>query len=262
MNARRIVGAAVLGVGAMLAPREGAAQVTTVWGGAWYGYSALPLPPWFETRAQSFPLGPDLGAEKTFACSVRAFPAQQCFLLGWRPVGFTFGSRPDLARAITFSGDGRGRVIASTERDVIYSDDRGRAWQTAAWNGVVRPQIIAMDPDARAGVAVADGAIHVSDDAGASWRYVRELPGRRITQVVVAGRNAALGDGAGGLWALVAGSELTVLSESGAQSFFDGAPRLSLDGGAIVARDQAGHALRVGRGGLIERSAPSTRWER
>ena len=69
-------------------------------------------------------------------------------------------------------------------------------------------------------------------------------------------------NGAGGLWALVAGSELTVLSESGAQSFFDGAPRLSLDGGAIVARDQAGHAMRVGRGGLVERSAPSTRWER
>ena len=39
-------------------------------------------------------------------------------------------------------------------------------------------------------------------------------------------------------------------------------PRLSLDGGAIVARDQAGHAMRVGRGGLVERSAPSTRWER
>jgi hypothetical protein len=262
MNARRVSGAALLALWALTAPREGAAQAATVWGGAWFGYTALPLPPWFETRAQSFPLGPDLGAEKTFACSVRAFPAQQCFLLGWRPVGFTFGSRPDLARAITFSGDGRGRVIASTERDVIYSDDRGRAWQTAAWNGVVRPQIIAMDPDARAGVAVADGAIHVSDDAGASWRFVRELPGRRITQVVVAGRNAALGDGAGGLWALVAGSELTVLSESGAQSFFDGAPRLSLDGGAIVARDQAGHAMRVGRGGLVERSAPSTRWER
>ncbi len=237
------------------------AWASTPWVG--YGYRpSFPLPPGFETRAQTLPLGPGLAAEKVFACSTSAYATRQCVPLGWRPRGFTFGARADLARALTFSGDGRGRIIASTERDVIVSDDRGQSWQTASWNGVNRPQIIAMDADTRSGVAVAEGAIHVSDDAGASWRYVRELPSRRIVQVVVAGRNAVLADGAGGVWALVGGAELTVLSESGPHAFLAGLPQFSVAGGAIEARDAQGHALRLDRGGLVDRDAASSRWER
>ncbi len=239
------------------------ADAQTIWGGSWYGYApTFPMPPGYDTRTQVFPLGPGLAAEKLFACNARVYGATQCVLLGWRPSGFTFGSRPDLARALTFSGDARGRVIASTERDVVYSDDRGRSWQRASWNGVVRPQIIAMDPETRTGVAVAEGAIHVTDDGGASWRFVRELPGRRIVQVVVSGRSAMLTDGNGGLWGLVNGNELTVISESGTQSSVQGLPQFSIEQGAIVARDLQGREVRFARNGTVDRSAPSTLWGR
>lgn len=230
-------------------------------GSAGYGVT-FPLPPGFETRAQSFPLGPGISAEKTFACGTRAYPTRQCTLLGWRPRGFTFGSRPDLARALAFSGDGHGRIIASTERDVIVSDDRGQSWQRADWNGVVRPQIIAMDPITRSGVAAADGAIHVTEDGGSSWRYVREIPSRRIIQIVVAGRNAMLTDGNGGLWSLIGGTELAVLSESGSLATVTGLPQFTVEDGAITARDAEDHWVRLGPRGTVDRSAPPSRWGR
>ncbi len=226
-----------------------------------YGVT-FPLPPGFETRSQSFPLGPGMVAEKTFSCSTCAYPVRQCVLLGWRPRGFVFGTRPDLARAITFSGDGHGRLIASTDRDVIVSDDAGQSWQRAEWNGVVRPQVIAMDPETRSGVAVAEAAVHVTDDGGSSWHFVREIPGRRIVQVVVAGRNAMLADGNGGLWSLIAGSELSTLSESGTLASVTGLPQFTVEAGAITARDAEGHWVRLGSRGTIDRSAPPSRWGR
>ena len=172
-------------------------------------------------------------------------------------MGFVFGTRPDLVRARTFSGDGRGRVIASTERDVIYSDDRGRSWQRASFNGVNRPQLFALDPETRFGIAVAEGAIHVTEDGGASWRYLRELPSRRVVQAVVHGRNAVLSDGAGGMWAVVQGGELQVLSEAGSAR---GLAQLAVAGDAIVASDAEGRVTRVLPNGSIERDTGATRW--
>jgi hypothetical protein len=257
-----VAAAALVGLALFTPPASG----QSTWGGGYVSYAGygvqFPLPPGFEQRVQSYPLGPGLAAEKTFACGTRAYPTRQCSLLGWRPRGFVFGSRPDLARALAFSGDGHGRVIASTDRDVIVSDDRGQSWQRAEWNGVARPQIIAMDPETRSGVAAAEGAIHVTDDAGASWHFVREIPSRRVVQVVVAGRNAMLTDGNGGLWALIAGSEFTVLSESGSQASVAGLPQFTVEAGAITARDAEGQWVRLGPRGTVDRSAPSARWGR
>lgn len=244
----------------------GAAWAQSAWSSGYVSSlgagAQFPLPPGFETRVQSFPLGPGLSAEKTFACGTRLYPTRQCSLMGWRPRGFTFGSRPDLARALAFSGDGHGRIIASTERDVVVSDDRGQSWVRADWNGVVRPQIIAMDPETRSGVAAAEGAIHVTEDGGSTWHFVRELASRRVIQIVVAGRNAMLTDGNGGLWSLINGSELAVLSESGSQASVQGIPQFTVEAGAITARDAEGQWVRLGPRGTVDRSAPPSRWGR
>lgn len=253
---RRLSGAALIVLMGSTAGAQTWSSVPVVATG--YGVT-FPLPPGFETRSQSFPLGPGMVAEKTFSCSTRAYPVRQCMLLGWRPRGFVFGTRPDLAHAITFSGDGHGRLIASTDRDVIISDDAGQSWQRADWNGVAHPQVIAMDPETRSGVATAEGSVHVTDDGGSSWHFVREIPSRRIVQVVVAGRNAVLADGNGGLWSLIGGSELSVLSESGTLASVTGLPQFSVEGGAITARDVRGAWVRLDARGVIDRSAPPPR---
>jgi hypothetical protein len=212
---------------------------------------------------QNYPIGPGMVAERVFACDVRVRPAVACTLLGWRPQGFVFGARNDLAYALTFSGDGRGRVIASTDRDVIYSDDRGQHWQTAVWNGVVRPQVIAMEPRAGFGVALAEGAIHLSEDGGISWRFTRELASRRLLQAVVLGRNALVADGTGGLWAIVQGGEFRVLSDgSGSTPGATPLPEIHVAGSAIVATGSDGSVTRLTVDGAIERSSPSPWWGR
>ncbi|MFO0605525.1 MAG: hypothetical protein U0324_20250 [Polyangiales bacterium] len=219
----------------------------------------FPPLPGATTRAERWPVGPGMVAERVFSCAPAWQPGVGCIPAGWRPVGFVFGPRPDLVRARAFSGDGRGRVIASTDRDVIYSDDRGRTWQRAAFNGVNRPQLFALDPETRFGVAVAEGAIHVTEDGGVSWRFVRELPSRRIVQAVVQGRNAVFGDGAGGLWAVVQGGDVQVLSDSANAR---GLAQLQVADGAIVASDPEGRVTRVMANGSVERDASPLRWGR
>lgn len=197
-------------------------------------------------------------AERVLVCGPAWQPAAGCLPAGWRPVGFVFGPRPDLVRARTFSGDGRGRVIASTDRDVVYSDDRGRSWQRAVFNGVNRPQLFALDPETRFGVALAEGAVHLTEDGGATWRYVRELP-RRLVQAVVHGRNAVLGDGHGGLWAVIHGGDLEVLCDA---STAQGLAQLQVVGDTILARDPEGRVVRVLPNGVVERDPAPARWER
>jgi hypothetical protein len=234
---------------ALLTPGVSVAQ-------SWAVPTFQPLPG-STTRAERWPVGPGMHAERVYVCGPAWVPGTGCLPSGWRPVGFVFGTRPDLVRARTFSGDGRGRVIASTDRDVIYSDDRGRSWQRASFNGVNRPQLFALDPETRFGVAVAEGAIHVTEDGGVSWRYLRELPSRRVVQAVVHGRNAVLADGAGAMWAIVQGSELQVLSDAASAR---GLAQLAVAGDAIVASDAEGRVTRVMPNGSIEREAGSTRW--
>lgn len=225
------------------------------------GITYAPLPG-AETRVERFPVGAGMYAERAWVCGGRWQPGVPCVLQGWRPVGFVFGARPDLARALTFSGDGRGRILAATERDVLYSDNRGLSWQRAAWNGVIRPQLIAMEPETRFGVALAEGAVHVTDDGGASWRFVREIPSRRLTQAVVLGRNAMLTDGSG-VWALVNASELTALSEVSASAVIGTASaQLQITDGALVASDRDGRAWRLLARGTIEQAPQATWWGR
>lgn len=226
----------------------------------WSGVTWTPLPG-AEPRVERFPVGAGMYAERTWLCGGRWQPGVPCSFQGWRPVGFVFGTRPDLARALTFSGDGRGRILAATERDVLYSDNRGLSWQRAAFNGITRPQLLAMEPETRFGVALADGAVHVTEDGGASWRFVREIPSRRLTQAVVLGRNALLTDG-NGVWALVNGGELLVLSEAGANSAQGAPPQLQVTEGALVASDREGRAWRVLPRGTIERLEGATWWGR
>lgn len=220
---------------------------------------AFPPLPGATTRAERWPVGPEMYAERVYVCGPAWQPGAGCAPAGWHPVGFVFGPRPDLVRARSFSGDGRGRVIAATERDVIYSDDRGRSWQRALFNGVNRPQLFALDPETRFGVALAEGAVHLTDDGGASWRFVRELPGRRLVQAVVQGRNAVLGDGAGGLWAVIRGGDVEVLSDAASAR---GLAQIQAVRGAIVASDPEGRTARVLASGVVERDPAPARWER
>ena len=83
------------------------------------------------------------------------------------------------------------------------------------------------------------------------------MTSRRVVQAVVHGRNAVLSDGAGGMWAVVQGGELQVLSEAGSAR---GLAQLAVAGDAIVASDAEGRVTRVLPNGSIERDTGATRW--
>jgi hypothetical protein len=231
-------------------------QVSTL-GTPWGFRPIFPIPVWFETRTQPFSIGNEMTVDRVFACDIRIRPATSCMLLGWHPTGFVFGPRPDLSRAFAFAGDGRGRVIASTERDVIFSNDRGRTWQTASYNGTIRPRVMSIDTVTRFGIAAAEGSIHVTDDGGASWRFLIELPQRDITRVVIAGSNAVLADYNGGMWAVVHGSEMVTLSNGGTLSLLHGAPQFVVHNGAITASDDEGRTVHIAPNGTVERTGPT-----
>lgn len=222
----------------------------TPWGAppATPGYdSALALATGTRTRTEGVELGAGMRAERTFLCRLRGYGAEQCSLISWRPQGFSFGTHVELEQAMAFAGDGHGRVVASTDHDVLFTDDRGQRWQHASWNGIHRPQIIVIDPRSRFGVAVAEGAIHVTEDGGGAWRFVRELSSRRITRVAVAGTHAALADDTGAAWAILHGAELSTLREGAAvvPSFgaYDPRVRMELQDDTIVVVDPRGQSF-------------------
>lgn len=217
------------------------------------------------TSAVSVPLGRGLAAHRAPALCPHGLYVRPTALAwryrlpgcyAWTTQGFTMPPPTQYQRVNMFAAAQGGRIVAATDRGVLYTDDLGEHWAQAAWDGAQSPLSVTFDGETGF-AAGTGGTLWMSRDRGATWRVRRDGESGDLIDVVSVGTLVAYSNDRGAVrFSTDAGWTVRTVSDRAERAM----PVMVAHEGALWVRTEGRRWWRAQRDGSLDEDARPS-WE-